>query len=228
VKQTIATLTAIDLFCGCGGFSLGLLQAGIEVVAGVDYEPMALATYFYNLGSDSCKWIGKMPAKKSVKMHYRDVWNPDGTPQHNEKTSWKRTVKAVICEDITMLTGWEILKHADVDHVDVIVGSPPCESFSSLAHLQHSYDPRDELAFEMARVIHELQPTFTVMENVPYFAKKRLRDGRRIMDVFNQIVNFGYEAKFDHFCQLPTAAGKEAPRTQPEIGGLSKLDEWIK
>lgn len=39
---------AIDLFCGCGGFSTGLLDAGVCVVAGFDHERRAIEVYDYN------------------------------------------------------------------------------------------------------------------------------------------------------------------------------------
>lgn len=39
---------AIDLFSGCGGFSTGLLDAGVAVVAGFDNERRAIAVYDYN------------------------------------------------------------------------------------------------------------------------------------------------------------------------------------
>jgi len=29
---------AIDLFCGCGGISVGLQKAGFKVIAGIDIE----------------------------------------------------------------------------------------------------------------------------------------------------------------------------------------------
>jgi DNA (cytosine-5)-methyltransferase 1 len=38
-------LLAIDLFCGAGGFSAGFERAGIEVMAGVDYEESVLRTF---------------------------------------------------------------------------------------------------------------------------------------------------------------------------------------
>lgn len=42
------TLTAVDLFCGAGGLSQGLRQAGIRVLAGTDHDPDACATYARN------------------------------------------------------------------------------------------------------------------------------------------------------------------------------------
>jgi len=41
-------LLAIDLFCGCGGLSLGLQQAGFSVVAAIDLDPLATETYAKN------------------------------------------------------------------------------------------------------------------------------------------------------------------------------------
>lgn len=38
----------IDLFCGCGGFSLGAARAGFEVVAGIDFDKNALAAHAAN------------------------------------------------------------------------------------------------------------------------------------------------------------------------------------
>ena len=44
-------LKTVDLFCGCGGMSLGFMEAGYDVVAAVDYWKPAVETYRTNLGA---------------------------------------------------------------------------------------------------------------------------------------------------------------------------------
>jgi DNA (cytosine-5)-methyltransferase 1 len=40
--------TAIDLFCGAGGTTLGLANAGFKVIAGVEINRLAAETYRSN------------------------------------------------------------------------------------------------------------------------------------------------------------------------------------
>lgn len=39
---------AVDLFAGAGGMSLGFEQAGFDVVAAVEYDPVHAATHAFN------------------------------------------------------------------------------------------------------------------------------------------------------------------------------------
>lgn len=48
VRDTSNALTAIDLFCGAGGFSLGLEKSGFAVLVGVDSWQLALDSYVKN------------------------------------------------------------------------------------------------------------------------------------------------------------------------------------
>lgn len=41
-------LTCLDLFCGCGGFSLGMDWAGFRTLAAIDFNPEAVAVYRHN------------------------------------------------------------------------------------------------------------------------------------------------------------------------------------
>ena len=48
MKRAGEALTFIDLFCGCGGFSLGMERAGFCCVAAIDSNPNAVATFRAN------------------------------------------------------------------------------------------------------------------------------------------------------------------------------------
>lgn len=39
----------LDLFCGCGGFSFGLTEAGMNVMLGVDIWDKAIESYTKNM-----------------------------------------------------------------------------------------------------------------------------------------------------------------------------------
>ncbi len=206
-------LTAVDLFSGCGGFSCGLMQAGWEVVAAVDNSPMALATYYQNLGDDKTKVIGEIP-KRSAKYFYRHPTGPcssckepdeecknrdrefmhcpyAGWLYHTNRRRKKKIpgVSALFCMDVTELHGWDILEAAGVDHVNLVVGGPPCQSFSRMNTHKKKGDFRDFMVMEFGRLILEMSPDTFMMENVPDFARHKLPDGRKLLDVLMEFVN---------------------------------------
>jgi DNA (cytosine-5)-methyltransferase 1 len=39
-----------DLFCGCGGFPLGMIRSGFRCLAAIDRDPVAMETFRANLG----------------------------------------------------------------------------------------------------------------------------------------------------------------------------------
>ena len=49
IKQKDTAYKVIDLFCGAGGLSLGFLQGGFNVIAGIDFDDSALKTYGHNI-----------------------------------------------------------------------------------------------------------------------------------------------------------------------------------
>ena len=91
--------TFVDLFCGCGGFTLGLLRAGLRCLAAVDLEPSAIATLETNLGKAA--------------------------------TSPLPLVEHSLVGDLTKMSPRQLGEIIGTDSVDVIVGGPPCQDFST-------------------------------------------------------------------------------------------------
>lgn len=63
--------TAIDLFCGAGGLSLGLRDAGFSVLVGADSDRLAVETHTGNLGG--LGWTGDLTDPQEFLEHL-DLW----------------------------------------------------------------------------------------------------------------------------------------------------------
>ena len=57
----------LDLFCGCGGLSLGFKRAGFNIVGGIDFDSDSLLTFNKNINSsafnmnlENKNWINKI------------------------------------------------------------------------------------------------------------------------------------------------------------------------
>ena len=71
----------------------------------------------------------------------------------------------VKCTDISTITNEEIKK--DYSGVDIIVGGPPCQGFSTAnRHQKETDDPRNKLFFEYIRFVNVLRPKIVLIENV--------------------------------------------------------------
>lgn len=64
--------------------------------------------------------------------------------------------------DITKIDGtlWR-------DKIDIIIGGPPCQSFSVAGNRQSLQDPRGMLTFRYLELLKEIQPALAIYENVP-------------------------------------------------------------
>ena len=73
--------------------------------------------------------------------------------------------------DLRTVTGEQILKRAGMKRgeVDVVVGCPPCQGFSSLRRTRKGDSPdlRDDLLMVFAQRIIEIFPRMVIFENVP-------------------------------------------------------------
>jgi len=68
-----AVLLAADLFCGAGGLSLGLEQAGMRVVVGADHDTEALETHRHHMAGMAIDWdLGDVDVVERVAALVRD------------------------------------------------------------------------------------------------------------------------------------------------------------
>lgn len=74
--------------------------------------------------------------------------------------------------DITDITSADILKKASLGKgdVDVVIGGPPCQSFSTAGKRRGFDDKRGFALLQYLRIINDVKPKFFVFENVPGLA----------------------------------------------------------
>lgn len=83
----------------------------------------------------------------------------------------------VLCRDLSIATGPELLGHAglQIGEVDIVIGGPPCQGFSMIGSRQVD-DPRNRLIFDFLRLCFELEAPYFVMENVPGLRIGKMRE----------------------------------------------------
>jgi DNA (cytosine-5)-methyltransferase 1 len=79
--------------------------------------------------------------------------------------------------DITNLDPLEVLKSVDLEvgEVDLVVGGPPCQSFSTVGQRGTVQDPRGTLLWQYLRFVEAMRPKFFLMENVRGLLSAALR-----------------------------------------------------
>lgn len=140
---------AIDLFCGAGGMSEGILQAGFHIAFSSDINEYVEKTYTHRH-----EQLGLIQGYNTF-FHRSDIRELNGE---------------FILNAIQEL---EIYKNKELPEIDAIFGGPPCQGFS-MAGRRDRNDPRNMLFKEYLRVINEIKPKYVVMENVEGFRNTRL------------------------------------------------------
>ena len=142
----------LDLFAGCGGFSLGLEQAGLELVAAVELSPMAAESHFKNFHLRDQAWD-------------QPLW--DEVLASNSGGSFAKQVHyGTVVGDV-----WDLLDDNEAMSLlkelapEVVVGGPPCQGFS-MAGRRDPGDERNALPWAFLRFVDYLDPKAVVIENV--------------------------------------------------------------
>ncbi len=124
-----------------GGFSLGIEQAGFDVLVAVESDPVHACAYKFNfpLTEVICTDVAKLTAD---------------TIRQAALKSWF----AHYCH----AAPWD-------GQIDLVFGGPPCQGFSIMGKRLVN-DDRNHLVLEFCRLVIELNSRYFVMENVPGMA----------------------------------------------------------
>lgn len=137
VKQPVAQV--IDMFCGCGGMSLGFAAmakatGAFRLIGGVDVNETSLNTYEHNYGVPACKI----------------------------------DVRALANDKETLTSFLESLPDYDAKLPTVLIGCAPCQGFTAHRKKNWDQpDIRNGLVEAFADVAVSMQPDCVIMENVP-------------------------------------------------------------
>jgi DNA (cytosine-5)-methyltransferase 1 len=133
-------LVFADAFAGCGGLSLGLMQAGLEGRFAIEHDKFAFATLKANFLAKDSK--------------FRFTW-PRWLPK--EPIAVAKLLRDYL-DELESMEG----------KIDLLVGGPPCQGFSSAGRRKHN-DPRNKLFASYLRIVEALKPKAVLIENVRGF-----------------------------------------------------------
>lgn len=193
--MTGSDVTFIDLFAGCGGISLGLMNAGWKGIFAVEKEKNAFETLKHNLIDSKSGPCYKWP-------HWLQ----------KEPIGISRLLKKYQSE-IKSLKG----------KVDMVVGGPPCQGFS-LVGKRRKNDPRNRLFIQYVEFVKLVQPRLVLMENVKgitvEFGKKKNssignKRGRRAKPFADRIRKTLEEGGYEVYPSLIRAVDFGVPQIRP-------------
>jgi DNA (cytosine-5)-methyltransferase 1 len=178
---------AVDLFAGAGGFSLGMEQAGFDVLVAVEYDPVHACTYSFNfpltsvICADASNVTGKMIKQacfRSWEAHQEKMGVGNGEWGVQEQKGLRENNHAVP-------GGWD-------GQIDLVFGGPPCQGFSIMGKRDFD-DNRNNLVSQFHRLVIELNPRYFVMENVPGMAAGEYKNW--LLELIDKFEDSGYHVE---------------------------------
>jgi len=154
-------VTVVDLFSGCGGLSLGVVEAtralglGCDIRLAVDFELAATEVFRANFA----------PAQ-ALTADILTVF--DGRVGTHPTRAERRLASAV-------------------GDLDLLIGGPPCQGHSDLNNRTRRSDQKNELYFSMVRAAEVLRPEHVLIENVPGALNDRRSVVQRSMDALEDL-----------------------------------------
>lgn len=165
VTATGVSGVAVDLFAGCGGLSLGLERAGVDVAVAVDNDAACSRTYRFNRPTETTA----DPSSSRTLFAEADLSSDGGRA-------------GALLAIRQKLAGRP---------VGLLVGGPPCQGFSHAGFRSES-DGRNDLAVVFMDFVRELTPQAVVMENVEGLLS--YKGGEVVRDLVATLRELGYKA----------------------------------
>jgi len=119
----------------------------------------------------------------------------------------------IVEDDIAKVNPKVILDQVNTEStlLPLIIGGPPCQSFSQAGKQKGTHDQRGELIFEFLRFVHEIQPIYFIMENVSNL--RGIAKGTLLRNIQEEIDRIGY----NHTSNLLCAADYGAPQLRRRL-----------
>ena len=116
-----------------------------------------------------------------------DIWDK-AVESYNRNYNHK-----AYCADLTQLSPEKFndLYNKDNKNIDILVGGPPCQSFS-IAGKRDKNDPRNALFIEYVKYLDYFKPKAFIMENVIGMLSKKTENGENVIDIIMEELNRNY------------------------------------
>ena len=118
----------------------------------------------------------------------------------------------VYCKDIVDFGLKDLKNDFDIEKgdIDVIVGGPPCQAYSTVGKRLIS-DPRGKLFQEYYRILKEINPKIFIFENVKGLLS--MGKGELLHTILNLFSSLGYKTEY----KVLNAADYGAPQTRERV-----------
>ena len=103
---------------------------------------------------------------------------------------------SMVQDDIVNVKKTDILSR-NFQTVDLLIGGPPCEDFTTFGKTNGITGKTGFLIFEFLRMVREVNPSVFIFENVPNLTKVI---GNQFEDFLSRFRNLGYTINFDILC----------------------------
>ena len=181
--------TAISLFAGMGGDSLGMKRAGFDVIAFNEISKPAIESHRLNF--EECALIvddtpfvpGAEAEDESKEQTKARVKNDKKRLKEKEKNA--TNIQSIPDEVLARFKG----------KVDLVFAGHPCQGFSN-GGKKLPDDPRNTLFREFARVCKLTEPKYIIGENVDGLLSRKTSDGRKYIEVIvEEFDSIGYNVE---------------------------------